>query len=180
MPILKVDQNGQIYASDPDREDGQGYGYAPECVEQQDLTLGSAYLKSQGVRQAELVKLRRDQRILDHEAEAKKMQTLMMNDRAKKRDMAQVRIMENPVAKNAVMKKALSMGCNCEYKTPMSGNVLSANGQFGIRGMTPDQQTIHSVAMGRDSGVHRVDQGEAQQHQMRIQAERIMRIKARR
>jgi hypothetical protein len=180
MSRLAVNQFGQIYATDPDREDGGGYGYTPECVSQQDVTLGSAYLKAQGVRQGDLLKLRRDQQFLDQEEAAQRRIANHNRTIAEKRDMAQARMLENPAMKAAVLKKALGEGCDCEYRTPMSGNVMSANGQFGILGMTPDQQTIHSVAMGRNSGVHRVDPNEARQAAERAAAQKIMRLRARR
>lgn len=180
MPILAVNQFGQIYQTDPDREDGLGFGYAPECVDQGDLTLGSAYLKSQGIRQQELLKLKRNQTLLDQQdaiiqkrGEAKKRAAI-------KRDMAQARMQENPAMKEAITRKALSMGCSCEYSTRMSGNVLTANGQSGVKGMSRDQRVIHDVMLGKSHGAYRTEGDEMEQHKHRVEAQRRLRLMAKR
>lgn len=180
MPILAVNEYGQIYQTDPDREDGLGFGYAPECVDQGDLTLGSAYLKSQGVRQQELLQLRRDQRMLDREDAIIRARAQAQKKLEMEKEMAQHRMMENPRMQEAVLRKALSMGCPCEYSTPLDGNVFSANGMNGRNGMSRDQRVIHDVAFGRAHGAYKVDPVEARQHEERIRAQRLLRLNARR
>lgn len=180
MPILAVNQFGQIYQTDPDREDGLGFGYAPECVEQGDLTLGSAYLKSQNVRQNDLIKLRRDQQQLDREDEYMRAQERAKRNEAYRRDTAQLRMLENPQMKMAVLRKAHSMGCECEYSTPISGNVMTANGQAGYKGLNRDQRVLQDVAAGNTHTAYKADPEEVRQHQERIAAQRLLRLKARR
>ena len=180
MPILAVNQFGQIYQTDPDREDGLGFGYAPECVDQGDLTLGSAYLKSQGIRQKELLRLKQNQAQLDREDAVMKKREKEQKLMNEKRDMAQFRMQENPVMKAAITRKALSMGCSCEYSTPVSGNVMTANGQSGSRGLTRDEKVIRDVMMGKSHSAYQVDPAEHEQHRQRIEAQKRLRLMARR
>ena len=71
-------------------------------------------------------------------------------------------------------------GCACEYKTPMSGNVMTANGQSGWAGMNRDQQTIHHVLSGMGNNVaYALDPIEAKQAQMNEHAKNVLRTKAR-
>lgn len=181
MPILKVDSMGNLYTSSPDREDGGGYGESPECQSQGDVTLGSAYLKAGAERTRSLLKSRQDQQWLDnHDMRMKEIgranrQIKLRNDQAI--DM----MSRNPKVKEAVTKQALAMGCPCEYSTPMSGNVMTANGQSGWAGMSRDQQTIHNAitGMGMDTSFG-VDPVENEQYRHKIQADRLLRLKARR
>lgn len=50
MPILAIDKYGRLYESDPDRHDGKGYKGKVPKVNYGDVTLGSAYLKSENDR----------------------------------------------------------------------------------------------------------------------------------
>lgn len=180
MPILKIDSMGNIYQSSPDREDGGGYGGHPECVSQGDLTLGSAYLKSQESRRNQILKLRRDQKQLDHQEYLQKIQNAELQHRFRQKEARESEMQSDPVMREAGVKKALSMGCPCDYKTPMSGNVMTANGQSGFAGMSRDQQVIHSVVSGRGSAqAFGIDPVEKRQHDMKVAAERAIRLKAR-
>lgn len=181
MARLAVDQFGQIYETSPDRDDGLGYGSRPEPVSQGDLTLGAAYLKSQSARQMSQVKLRRDNLALD--AQDEMTRRIAMNDRARsmQKELSEINMIRSPQVREAVLRQALSGGCECEYSTPMSGNVFTANGQSGWAGMTRDQKTIQHVTMGQGHNVaHRVDPLEERQFQERAQADRILRLSARR
>jgi hypothetical protein len=181
MPILAVDQFGRIYETSPDREDGLGFGQRPECVSQGDLTLGAAYLKSQAVRQRELIQLKRDQRAMDAEDATTRAIAQRSFEARVKRDRAEARMLENPVMREALTRKALAMGCDCEYSTPMSGNVMTANGQSGWRGMSRDAQMIHHAVTGEGvNTAYQVDPEEELQHRQRVEAERLLRLKARR
>jgi len=180
MPILAVNQMGQIISTDPDREDGLGFGYAPECVDQGDLTLGSAYLKSQGIRQQELLRLKRNQQLLDREDAIMQKREEAKKRQAQQRDMAQARMQENPAMKEAITRKALSMGCSCEYSTPMSGNVMTANGLSGRNGLSRDQRVIHDVMMGKTHTAYNTEADEMLQHKHRIEAQRRLRLMAKR
>ncbi len=180
MPILRVDSMGRLYSSSSDREDGGGYGGHPECVTEGDLTLGSAYLKSQASRRDSVLKLRRDQRQLDAQEHAQKIQNDELKRRFRVQEAAEARVLENPEMREAGVRKALAMGCSCDYKTPMSGNVMTANGQSGFAGMTRDQQTIHNVVSGMGTNTaFGVDPEEAKQHNMMKAAERQIRLKSR-
>lgn len=181
MPILAVNQFGQIYETSPDREDGGGYGGSPECVSQGDLTLGAAYIKSQAARQQELLKQRRDNKYLDAKDATTRMIAFAAAKNAKAKNAAEARLLADPKVQKAATQKALNMGCSCEYSTPMSGNVMTANGQKGWAGMSRDQQVIHYAVTGQGSNVaHRADPAEVAQANQRAQAERILRLKARR
>lgn len=182
MPRLAVDQFGQIYETSPDRDDGMGFGSRPECVAQGDLTLGSAYIKTQSTRQQELIKLRRDNKAMDAEDEMTRRIAQTDRNRQRHKEMAEIRMNQSPQVREAVLRKALTDNSDTgEYSTPMSGNVMTANGQSGWKGMTRDQQTIHHVTMGQGHNVaHRVDPVEEEQRNQRLQAERILRLSARR
>lgn len=186
MPILAVDKMGRIYQTSPDREDGLGFGYAPECVDQQDVTLGSAYLKAQAQRRNELIKLHRDNQNEDAYEAAMGRQAEMKRQQKARRARAEAHMYENPTLVDAITKRAHAqamegMGCACEYSTAMSGNVMTANGQSGWAGMSRDQQAIHNAVngIGRDVA-HAVDPVEAEQLAQKLNAERILRLKARR
>jgi len=171
---------GRLYSSSPDREDGGGYGGHPECVTEGDLTLGSAYLKSQASRRESVLKLRRDQRQLDQDEHAQKIQNHELQQRFRRKEAAEARMLDNPEMREAGVRKAIAMGCSCEYKTPMSGNVMTANGLSGFAGMSRDQQTIHSVVSGHGSGTaFGADPEEVKQHRMKMEAERHLRLKSR-
>lgn len=180
MPILALGPNGQIYQTSPDRADGLGFGCAPETVDQQDVTLGSAYLKSQARRREELLKAHYQQKILDQRAAQAERLALKREALAKKKERMVASMYENPELVKAVTKKALQMGCDCEYKTAMSGNVMTANGQSGWRGMSRDQQTLHHAVTGMGRNVaYRPDPVEVQQRQAMKRAENALRMKAR-
>ena len=188
MPHLAVNQFGQIYMTSPDRDDGMGYGGSPQTVQQGDLTLGAAYLKSQAARTRELLQYKRNQAHRDRQAlmgaarQEQKRRVLAAEEARKNR------IHDDPMLRKAVTTMAAkqyqmkgAMGCGCDYKTQLGGNVASANGMSGFAGKTRDEQTIHAVISGFGAKQARpVDPVEARQHQMKVDAERIMRLKARR
>jgi hypothetical protein len=181
MPILKVDAMGNLYTSSRDSEDGSGYGDSPVCVPQGDVTLGSAYLKAGAEQRKSLLKSKRDQEWIDNnDRKMAKIQNIQRGF-AKFQERKLDHMNSLPHMKDAAIKKALAMGCDCDYSTAMSGNVMTANGQGGWDGMSRDQKTIHYAlsGMGRDTS-HEVDPIEAQQHREKIQAQRLLRLKARR
>lgn len=182
MPILAVNPHtGQLYATSPDRADGLGFGYAPECETQQDLTLGSAYLKANQRRTADLLKSKRQQEIMDRNDRVQSLAKRQQRVNAQQREAKVLAMMEQPEYKEAALKRAVSMGCSCEYSTKMSGNVLTANGQSGFGGMTRDQQVIHHAVYGMGANTaYKVDSVEAEQHRMRQEAQRLLRLRARR
>lgn len=181
MPILAVDQFGKIYATSSDRSDGLGFSSQPTPVGQGDLTLGAAYLKSQDARRDSILQSRRAQKIMDaREAKAKEFymkRKQAEHDRLKREE----RMLDNPKIQAAAVRKAIGMGCSCEYETQMSGNALSSNGQYGFRGMGRDQETVyhHINGTGRNLA-HKVDQVEAKQHEMNKLMSNHLRLKARR
>lgn len=181
MPILRVDEMGQIYASSPDREDGGGYGHSPECVPQGDLTLGAAYLKAGASRTNDLLTARRNQEAADRAEEEALRRAKLARKMQKRFEADQEELMHHPAMQEAAVRKALSGPCTCEYKQPLTGNVMTANGLSGWAGMSRDQKTIHNavLGMGRDTSFS-VDPVEARQAQMRKQAEKLLRLKARR
>jgi hypothetical protein len=180
MPILALNQFGQIYETSPDTEDMTGYGRSPHSVDQQDLTLGNAYLKSQAVRRNAQIGRQQAQEIQDtvdaynRAVKARrKMEQRLMEER-------EAEVMSNPALKQQVLKQAVMQGCKCEETRPLTGNVFSANGMSGWAGMTRDQQAIHHVLSGMGNNVaHALDPMEARQAQMRDYANHVMRSKAR-
>ncbi len=181
MPILAVDAMGKLYVTSPDREDGLGYGSSPECVSQGDVTLGSSYLKAGAQRTASLLKSKRDQRSLDSR-DLKAQQIAARNRQLQAiREGKEIEMMNNPEIHKAAQKKALAMGCPCDYSTPMSGNVMTANGQYGVRGMNRNDQVIYNAVNGLGSSMaFKADPIELEQHRMKIQTDRLLRLKARR
>lgn len=178
MPILAMDQYGRIYQTSPDRADGLGYGCSPESVPQGDLTLGSAYLKAGAERTAELIRRKRQQDILDHQERQQKIANFNRVQIGKRQAEMEERSLDNPEIQATARKKALAMGCECEYKTSMSGNVMTANGQSGWAGMSRDQQTIHHALTGMGNNTaHRVDPVEAEMFRQNQEAMRIIRLK---
>ena len=182
MPILAVDQNGQIYVTSADRADGMGYSSSPECVTVGDLTLGAAYLKSQSRQNQSLLHAHRQQRLVDaKEARDATMYRKQIEKEARKA-RAEDAMYANPETQERLLRRAVGMnGCGCEsVPTGMSGNAMTANGQTGFAGMSRDQQTIYNALTGRGNatafGVDPVEQEQAQ-HKMR--ANRILRSKAR-
>lgn len=186
MPILAVDSLGRIYSTSPDRSDGLGYGDSPECVGQHDLTLGSAYLKSQARQRDENIRRYRQNQMVDAMDREALSRQQFVNEARRRSEEAQAKMYENPMLVQAITKKAHQQamsgaGCECAYETAMSGNAMTANGQNGYRGMSRDQQAIHSAAhgLGRNPA-HAVDPVELRQLQHKLEAERILRLKARR
>ncbi|NJM09362.1 MAG: hypothetical protein HC883_00220 [Bdellovibrionaceae bacterium] len=181
MPILAVDQFGRIYETSPDREDGLGYGGRPETVDQQDLTLGSAYLNAQNRRRQELVRSHQSQKIQDHIDEREAAVRAYHQAQARRQIEIDERRNDDHRLRDALTKKAVAMGCSCEYSTGMSGNVLSANGQSGWAGMSRDQKTLHHALSGMGSNTaYLPDPMEVRQARMNAEANRILRLKARR
>lgn len=188
MPILAVDQFGRIYETSPDRADGLGYGSSPECVDQQDLTLGSSYLKAQERRRHELVQAHRVQAAQDALDSREAANRARRKAESRRRQEAEAETYNHPrVAESSYLAaRSQSMGCEscgggCGHRTVLSGNGLTANGQTGFRGMSRDQQAIYAAVNGLGNHAHHaVDAEEAEQLRHKIAAERILRMKARR
>lgn len=176
MPILAMDRFGRIYQTSRDRADGLGYGDSPECVEEGDVTLGSAYLKSQDRRRAELLqenRLREQERIQD----ARDAHDHEISMRGIRRQIkAEEKLLENPIIQANLLRAAVMQGsCECENKTAASGNGFTANGMNGIRGMSRDQQAVHHAITGEGHDTSfGVDPVEEHQAQMRRDAARIL------
>ena len=180
MPILALNQFGQIYETSPDREDGLGYGRSPEVVDQSDLTLGAAYLKAQNER--------RNSQIHRHHAQKLQDQMDMHHRVMRQRQMGAMhameqrhnKMMEHPVMKQEMIKRAAMQGCACEYKSKLTGNVMTANGMDGWAGMNRDQQAIHHALTGQGNNVaFALDPVEAHQASMKQHLNRTLRGKAR-
>jgi hypothetical protein len=180
MPILAVDQFGHIYQTDPDREDGLGVGYFPGRVYQNDVTLGAAYLTSQKQRTADLLRLKKENKAMDAEDEMTRRIAKAQVQKRKYDEARNTEFLANPEVHAALQKKALQMGCQCEYSTPMSGNVMTANGQNGRNGLNRDQRVMQDVAMGNRHSAYHVDPAEEEQYRHRMEAQRILRVNARR
>lgn len=179
MPILAVDQFGRIYSTSPDSEDGTGFGNSPGCVDQTDLTLGSAYLKAQARRRQEHLGAHRAQKLSDEVDRINRANARVRAKAQRQKQIGHNEMMLNPGIQRAAQKKALMAGCSCDYKTSMSGNVMTANGQSGWAGMSRDQQVIHHAVTGMGNNTaHKVDPSEARAHQMRVEATRLMRLNA--
>jgi hypothetical protein len=143
MPILAVDSMGRIYETSPDREDGQGIKEYPSSCDQQDNTLGNAYLKDQARRRDLVMRERLSQ---EFEAQKAKMHQMALRQQkmgAMVRERMEQAAMNDPRIKQNQIRRALSMGCKCEHEVGVMGNVMSANGQKGYKGMSRDQQTLH-------------------------------------
>ncbi len=180
MGILAVDSMGRIYQTSGDREDQRGFGHYPECESQSDVTLGNAYLNAERERTNSVLARKRNQRLYDQAAEREAKLLAAQLKESKRQDSAKAEILRNPTAMNAVMKQGLSMGCSSEYSPPMNGNVFTANGQSGFRGMTRDQQVIHNAVLGMGSDTsHPADPTLVRQHQARAEADRRLRLGAR-
>lgn len=144
MPILAVDKNGRIYQTSSDREDGQGINGYPEPCEQQDMTLGNAYLNSQA-RQNDFVMRERLQRKME-DAKDRAWANEMRKRYASKlrRELAEQAIMEsNEKFHENQLRRALQMGCCPEYNQGITGNALSSNGMKGFQGWDRNQRAIH-------------------------------------
>lgn len=177
MPILALDQFGQIYETSPDREDGQGIKDYPEDVYQQDCTMGNAYLKSQA-QQRDFVLRERQSRKLEDAHDAAHRAEMMRRHKAKMTHEARMgELMNQQDIVQSHYRKAIQMGCPCDYKQPLAGNVMSANGMSGYHGMTRDQQAIHHALNPHKYGKNPafgVDASEQKQHEMRQQAYRLL------
>lgn len=180
MPILALNKNGQIYQTSPDREDGLGFGEYPEVVHEGDLTLGASYLKAQHLRQNELLKLKRDQRYLDRLDQNAMLLAKQNAQRASKVSTLEAKLLEDPRIKAQMMKRALMQEARPDYRQKLTGNVLSSNGQHGYNGMTRDQQVIHAFSMNQEIPAHAVEASEHAQAAHLAQAEKLLRLRARR
>lgn len=179
MPILAVDQMGRIYQTSGDRADGLGFGAYPTCESQSDTTLGSAYLKSQARRTAELLNRKRNQAILDKREQQMGQARAMRARQIQNQNMQKHLMMQNPDVRRAVLKQGLKVPNSLEYKGPTGGNVMSANGLKGLAGMTRDQQVIHNTVLGLGQAqAHPVDPTLVKINQGREAADRLLRIKA--
>lgn len=189
MPILAVNQFGQIYETSPDREDGGGYGDDIEVVEQGDLTLGAAYLNAQSKRQRELLHQKKVNRMQEAEDEQAAFARALKLKHIQAREAVANKKALDPRYQGAMMRKALSGDCGCgscascspAYNQPLAGNVFTANGQRGWAGMNRSEQNINMAMRGMGNQVaYKADPAEARQAAHREHAERILRLKARR
>ena len=148
MPILRVDQFGRIYESSPDREDGLGYKGHATPVSQGDLTLGSAYAKSNKALNEQVMREKRLRKAEDAQAAQQRevARRKAMANRIKAASDQKLR--DNESYQNYLKGKAISMGCPCTLDNKLSGNGLTANGRTGIAGMSRDQQAIHRAYHG--------------------------------
>ncbi len=181
MPILALGPDGRMYVTSGDTSVGSGYGYHPEVVEEGDLTLGSAYLKSQNHQRNQLVKNAKEREHMTAMDAGLERQRKLNAQKQREQHAREERQLDNHGLQDALKKRALSMGCECDPSTPMDGNVMSANGMTGFNGMSRDQQAIHHAVtgMGRNTA-YSVDPIEKRQHEMKKDAQRIMHLKARR
>lgn len=183
MPILAVDKFGRIYQTSPDREDGLGIHEYPEACDQQDMTLGNAYLKSEARRNDGVMRNRLQQRMMDAE-EAAYEQKMRAEYRSKlRREMLHEAIMaENEELQQNRLRKALQMGCACDYSQGVTGNVMSANGQFGEKGLSRDERTIkHALNPAKypSNPAFGVDPAEEEQHRNRMAAYQVLQKRSR-
>lgn len=183
MPILAVDKFGRIYQTSSDREDGLGINAYPEACEQQDMTLGNAYLKSEAKRNDMIMRERLQQRLM--EAEEKSFEAEMRN---KARSMARKELLEQAIMSSNEelqqnrLRKALQMGCECEYKQGVTGNALSANGQLGEKGWSRDERAIqHALNPSKypRNPAFSVDPSEEEQHRNRMAAYKVLQSRSR-
>lgn len=153
MPILAVDQFGELYETSADRADGLGYKGHAKKVSQGDVTLGAAYLKSgRDQRNANIKEARmraeedRQDQILkkQYDAQKKARQARIARDEA---------LHDDHRREKALMGRALAMGCSCDYNTPGVGNVMSSNGQRGWAGMNQSEKAIHHALSGMGTDV---------------------------
>lgn len=180
MPILALNQFGEIYETSPDREDGTGYGRSPHVVDQRDLTLGAAYLKAQNDRQQEQMRNYQARVAEDIIEQSRRQMWQRQMGEMRRLEAHEARTLNHPAIQKELFKKATMQGCKCEHKTPTGANGLSANGMFGWHGMSRDQQTIHHVMSGMGANTaYALDPEEAHQAQMREHANNALRRKAR-
>ena len=180
MPILAVDQFGRLYETSPDRDDGLGYKSHARPVTTGDLTLGSAYLKSQATYNQTVMKerdalLRQDQQ---DRLEAKRAHDQRM--KVMRREMIQNTMGQDETVKRNQLEKALSQGYSCGCKSALSGNPLTANGQSGYQGLDRTQKALihRTTGLGEDV-TYKVDPVELYQRQMEAQAQLILTKNAR-
>lgn len=164
MPILKMDQMGRIYQTSPDREDGLGFGASPIPVQHGDLTLGNSYIKSQhrynDELQAEQIKRKKDEL---QERNLRKQQRLQIAQK-RMQENSHLQQLEDENYRHEVNRLALQMGYSCEYAQPLSGNVMSANGQHGHAGMNRDERAIYNHLHGLpQDAAHKISPSEYNQ-----------------
>lgn len=180
MPILAIDDQGQIYEASPDRPDGKGYkGHAAQ-VGQSDLTLGNAYLKSACELRNRVLEEKRNQADIEivERRERNKQREILQ----KKRDLAmnEDELMRNDLYQRNRVRAAVQMGCKCSPSTALSGDGLTANGRKGWDGMNRDQQAIHHHLTGMGTNTaHPVDPIEAYQKQLESQVSNMVAYDAR-
>ena len=175
-----MDQFGRIYESDPNRADGGGFGKHATPVTQGDVTLGSAYLKSQAAQHTEAIKEQKIRHLEDQQARQKLRSERDELARIKIKAANEAELASNRQYQQNLQRKALSMGCDCNQARPLTGNVMTANGQFGYAGMNRSQKTIHERTMGAPVvSAFQVDPIEAEQARMKQQANAYINAEAR-
>lgn len=183
MPILAVDEMGQIYVTSPDREDGRGIKEYPQQIGYADNTLGNAYLKSQAAQAEFVMKENRSKAIMAARDQAY-FQKMKREQKAKRTAEALELINQanNETYQKNLLKKALTMGCTCEHTQGLSGNAFSSNGMMGADGWSRDARTIHHALnphlYPKDTS-HDVEHSEKVQDQMKRDAYEILRQRSR-
>jgi hypothetical protein len=181
MPMLAIDNKGNFYQTSGDRGDGLGFGSYPTPVGQTDVTLGAAYLKAQAERTRSQLFRAQAQRMQDRNDQVMAGVARDRRQMAARKEAAMASYTQHPVVQEQLLKRAIQMGCDCGAKSKANGNELTANGQFGWRGMSRDQQIIHHELtegrMGADVS-RRADPMEVRQHAINKQVENMMRAGA--
>ena len=179
MPILAVDQFGQLYETSPDRADGKGYKGHATPVAQADVTLGNAYLKAQKQYNAQVAKEKQIQAHLDRQ-DAIKMARLNQ-EKVRLRDQRAMSqgLSQNQDYQQAQLRKAVQsgkMGASHDSSYILSGNGMTANGRSGWHGMTRDQKVIHHHMSGlgaKPTVAHQVDPHELNQARLKQQTAQV-------
>ena len=156
MPILRVDQFGRIYQSDPNREDGLGYGGHAYPVTQGDLTLGSAYIKASRDYNNQVTKDARNRRRDDAKQKSQDQRASAARELAQDQQEKARELQDCELYRRKMANEAVTLGCECKtLPSVMSGDGMTANGQTGFNGMSRDQQTIHNhyLGVGYDSSL---------------------------
>lgn len=182
MPILAVNQFGQVYETSPDREDGLGIKDYPSEIQQQDCTLGQAYLKSEAAQRDFVMRERQSRKLEQAKDEARRAEAHRRYASQKRQEAKMGNILNQPDIIQHQLKKALQMGCACDYTQGVNGNVMSANGKIGYQGMSRDQQTIHYALNPTKYGTnpaHSVDPEEQRQYEQRMGAYRMLYARSR-
>jgi hypothetical protein len=171
MPILALDQFGNIHESDRDRSDGKGFNRSPSAVARRDNTLDNSHLISEHQQEADVAYNRAADAVTDA------FDRRVSRARAGERQAQAARNARDEDTVNSQSYRELmtkrAMGTHddhCQCTTMMSGHGLTANGQKGYAGMSRDDRAIHKHLNGLGAAPAAYQQDELAQQALQSQA----------